>query len=75
MKAPFAPKIASRTDTKYFPKLSSDSNFDGGESDAYSRFRETDIRFIGFTYKSFDAVEHRDSFELCKAPATALTAV
>eukprot|EP01104_Vermistella_antarctica_P008113 TRINITY_DN2029_c0_g1_i1.p1 TRINITY_DN2029_c0_g1~~TRINITY_DN2029_c0_g1_i1.p1 ORF type:complete len:513 (+),score=151.78 TRINITY_DN2029_c0_g1_i1:170-1708(+) len=65
-KAPFVPVLNFPTDTSYFEEYEEEDSDEDDEEvtendevDSLSRYRQTDIRFIGYTYKSFDAVKSR----------------
>ena len=71
-KAPFVPVIRSATDTSNFEEYEIEEDEEeevvppANGDDPFNRYRQTDIRFIGYTYKSFDAV--RAQFATWKGP-------
>eukprot|EP01097_Dermamoeba_algensis_P008828 TRINITY_DN603_c0_g4_i1.p1 TRINITY_DN603_c0_g4~~TRINITY_DN603_c0_g4_i1.p1 ORF type:complete len:543 (+),score=136.16 TRINITY_DN603_c0_g4_i1:95-1630(+) len=58
-KAPFIPKLVSMVDTSNFEEISDEEEEEEEAPEKPSRYQKTDVRFIGFTYKSFQAVAPR----------------
>jgi len=58
-KAPFVPILKSPTDTSYFEEL---EELEENDEEEINRGKNSDIRFIGYTYKNFDAVLRQQQF-------------
>lgn len=60
--APYIPVLSSPIDTCHFEEYEEEEEEESNNGDKYhlsSRLTPVDIQFIGYTYKSFDAVKAR----------------